>query len=381
MEIQKRIEQYKAIEEARGRPLIVYATSTRANASAQMAGDAIREFIDQIDAINSTDAVDVLIHSTGGDGLTAWKLMSVLRSKFDEVGVLVPFQAFSAATIFALGANEIVMHPHASLGPIDPQITVRNSDGTTLQFAYEDVGAFLQFMVEEGKLTEQAYVSSVLEKLLSTVNPLSVGAAKRASDLSSDVGARLLTMHMSSAEEKPRVTDIAKDLNKSFFAHGDAIPRDRARDLGLKIANSDEEMEALIWQAYLGIESFMELRQPYNDLDIFLSDKNAADSLKPLAPLQLPANAPQAVQQQAWNAVAQTAITAAQQAGHEVPYSTVQAVIESPRCASEYRTDGTVGAVRVAGGQIQISKTQLKSCWRAVNISTRATRKKRATTK
>ncbi|MCP4422467.1 MAG: hypothetical protein GY805_38140 [Chloroflexi bacterium] len=155
MDISQRILIYKKIEDYRQKPLIVYSTSTRGGLNSMMAADAVRPLIDQIDKIADKDAVDILIHSSGGDSLTAWKLMSVLREQFKEVNVLVPFMAFSAATIFALGADEIVMHPHASLGPIDPQITVRD-EGKQRQFAYEDVGAFLRFLKDEIGITEQA---------------------------------------------------------------------------------------------------------------------------------------------------------------------------------------------------------------------------------
>ena len=121
MELAERRGRYEAIEDYRRRPLIVYATSTRPGVPSQMAGDSVREFIDQIDALSDADKVDVLVHSTGGDALAAWKLMSILRERFDNVAVLVPFMAFSAATLFALGADEMVMRPHAWLGPIDPR--------------------------------------------------------------------------------------------------------------------------------------------------------------------------------------------------------------------------------------------------------------------
>jgi hypothetical protein len=197
MELAARRVRYQAIEDYRKRPLIVYATSTRQGVQAVMAGDAVREFIDQIDAIAlDKKSVDVLVHSTGGDALAAWKLMSLLRERFDKVSVLVPFTAFSAATLFALGADEIVMHPHASLGPIDPQVTMRQPDGTARQFAYEDVGAFLRFLSSEVKVTEQVHIAAVIEKLFSVVDPLNVGGAKRASELSSSIGERLLLTHM-----------------------------------------------------------------------------------------------------------------------------------------------------------------------------------------
>jgi len=197
MDLAARRIRYAAIETFRKRPLIVYATSTRPNLAAFMAGDAVRELIDQVDSIPlDIKQIDVLIHSTGGDGLAAWKLMSLLRERFTEVGVLVPFMAFSAATLFALGANQIVMHPHASLGPIDPQITVKQSDGSLRQFAYEDVGAFLRFLTSDVKITEQPYTSAGIDKLFSAVDPINVGAAKRASELASTIGERLLRTHM-----------------------------------------------------------------------------------------------------------------------------------------------------------------------------------------
>jgi len=256
MQLAERLKRYTDIEDHRGRPLIVYATTTRQGVSGQMAGDTVREFVDQIDVITEGDSVDVLIHSTGGDALAAWKFMSVLRERFDRVSVLVPYMAFSAATIFTLGADEIVMHPHASLGPIDPQIGVKQKDGTTRRFSFEDVGAFLRFLEDEVGITEQAYLSSIADKLFSVVDPVIVGGAKRASELASSVGERLLLMHMTKAEEQIRAHQIAENLNKSFFSHGDAVSRSRARELELKIAKDDTQLEKLIWRAYLGLEEY-----------------------------------------------------------------------------------------------------------------------------
>jgi hypothetical protein len=82
VDLQKRRECYQKIENYRKRPLIVYATSTRGGLNAMMAADAIREFVDQINAVSKGDSVDVLINSTGGDPLRAWKLMSLLRERF-----------------------------------------------------------------------------------------------------------------------------------------------------------------------------------------------------------------------------------------------------------------------------------------------------------
>jgi hypothetical protein len=333
-----------------------------------MAGDAVREFIDQIDAITDTSSVDVLIHSNGGDALAAWKLMSVLRERFDQVSVLVPFMAFSAATIFALGADEIVMHPHASLGPIDPQMTIALPEGSRREFSYEDVGAFLRFLAEDVRITEQVHVSAIVDRLFSAVDPLNVGAARRASELSSSVGERLLLMHMKSVEDRARAKQIAEDLNKSFFAHGDAVSKSRAQALKLKIADGDKTLEGLIWSAYLGLESYMELRRPFIPLQHILADPQAAAALRATAPLVLPPNTPQQLANQIWQQVAQQALQGLASPGTEVDYLLVNALIESSRTASEHTSKGKLSACRLIGGNIQISAIDTEIGWKKVQM-------------
>lgn len=366
MDLGERKKRYSAIEAYRKRPLIVYATSTRPGVPGQMSGDTVREFVDQIDAISGTEkSVDVLVHSTGGDALAAWKIMSLFRERFDKVGVLVPFMAFSAATLFALGADEIVMHPHASLGPIDPQIGIRQPDGTTRQFAYEDVGAFLRFLGNEVKITEQAHTTAAIEKLFSVVDPIHVGAAKRASELSSSIGERLLLTHMK-GEHRTQARQIAENLNKSFFAHGDAVSRRRAMELNLDIAKEDRELESLMWQAYLGLEEYFQIRVPFNPLQHFINTPEGAAALAIVSPMALPANAPPQLVQQVWQAVLQQAAANLSAAAVEVPYSLVNAVLESPRVASEFRTIGRLTAFRGPSGEIQLNGTDTCAKWTAV---------------
>jgi hypothetical protein len=373
MDLAERRKRYQAIEDYRKRPLVVYATSTRANVPAMMAGDTVRELIDQLDALPAgSKEVDILVHSSGGDALAAWKLMSIVRERLDKVAVLVPFVAFSAATLFALGADEIVMHPHASLGPIDPQIALAQPDGSRRQFSYEDVGAFLRFLASEVKVTEQVHVAAIIEKLFSVVDPVHVGAAKRASELSSAVGERLLLLHMTTAEDKARAKRIAEDLNKSFFAHGDAVSRKRAKELQLKVAADDTKLEGLIWEAYLGLESYMQLRDPFQPLQHYLRDPAAAAAVRPLAPLAIPPNTPPQLAQQLWQAAANQAMQNLATAAVEVGYSVVNALLESTRLAAEFRTTGRFTAARNPQGAIQLAGTDTDSGWKTVNAAAAA---------
>lgn len=327
-----------------------------------MAGDAVRGLIDQVDVIpTATKEIDVLLHSAGGDGLAAWKLMSLLRERFEKITVLVPFMAFSAATLFGLGADEIVMHPHASLGPIDPQITAKASDGTIRQFAYEDVGAFLRFLITDVGITEQQYTASGIDKLFAAVDPVTVGAAKRASELASTIGERLLKTHMT-GEDKLKAKEIAENLNKTFFAHGDAVSRTRARELKLKVADSHPQLENLIWQAYLGIESYLQLQDPFVPVQLYLSNAAAAASLAPVPTLNLPPNMPPQFVQQTWQAAANQAIQNQTQPV-QVSYTTKNALIESIRTAAEHRTEGRISAFMTQTGEIKLSQVISFAAW------------------
>jgi hypothetical protein len=369
MDLGARIERYKKIEAHRGRPLIVYATSTRPNVTGSLAGDSVRELIDQIDALPAQNAVDILMHSTGGDPLAAWKLMSVLRERFNDVAVLVPSMAFSAATLFALGANQIVMHPHASLGPIDPQIQIQDAAGTSRKFAYEDVSAFLRFLEEDCGLTERSHVSTIADRLFQTVDPLVIGAARRASDLSTSVGERLLRMHMKNPDDRDKPAQIARGLNKSFFAHGDAVSRKRARELGLNIAESNPELEKLLWSAFEGIEAAMELRKQWDPLAHFMSNPAAAAALEPPAQATIPADAPPQIAEQIWNMVAQQVLQrVGANSGIKVPFSHLNALVESPRRGSEFRTTGYISASRLPDGVIKCVSTGTAAGWSPVAI-------------
>ena len=267
-----------------------------------------------------------------------------------------------------LGADEIVMHPHASLGPIDPQIRMQDQNGVVRQFAYEDVGAFLDFIAQDVRITEQVHTSAIIERLFAVVDPVNVGAAKRASSLSTEMGERLLRMHMSQPEDQAKRRQIAEDLNKKFFAHGDAVSRSRAKELGLKLADPNPDLERLIWEAYCGLESHMNLRKPFVPLHDYLEDPQARQAMQPPAALQLPSNVPPQVQQQILQQLVANALQAAAGGAYQVQFSYLIAVCESVRGASEVRSEGRMWATALATAEIKLGMIEEKNGWKSVNL-------------
>jgi hypothetical protein len=196
---------------------------------------------------------------------------------------------------------------------------------------------------------------------------VNIGAAKRASALSAEVGARLLSTHM---KYERKANQIALNLNRAFFAHGDAVSRTRAKELDLAVAAEDAALERLIWQAYLELEAHMELRKPFNPLAEFHADAGGAASLIPTASLNLPPNTPPQAADQIWNAVLNQAIQAANGPGVQVEREVLAAVIESPRWASQYRIRRQITAARLPSRDIKVWMTDVESAWEPVPLPT-----------
>lgn len=362
MNLQERIALYKEFEEKRKRPLITYLTSQRPGASGGMAGDVVNELIDQIQAIpKEAENIDFLIESLGGDGLTAWQIMSLLRSKFKKITVIIPHSAFSAATMLALGGDEIMIGQYGFLGPIDPQITVVNKDGTRKNFAYEDIVSFFEFARKDAGLTEQGHIEEAFKILCGTVEPATLGMSKRASSLAVTIGEKLLKMHMQGAEGRIKAKDIAEKLNKSFFSHGHALNRSEAEDIGLEVVKPDEKEEEIIWKIHQSFEKELNSRTPYDPISEFLNEEGAQAYLSSTPPLSLPQQInPQLVQQILMDNLQNQLKTVTPDVTRELKV----AFMESVRLASEFYIKHKILVSRNLDMNFIGSAVQLGTGWR-----------------
>ncbi len=66
--------------------------------------------------------IDLIIHTPGGLVLAATQIAKALHDHPAKTTVIVPHYAMSGGTLIALASDEIIMDPHAVLGPVDPQI-------------------------------------------------------------------------------------------------------------------------------------------------------------------------------------------------------------------------------------------------------------------
>jgi len=342
MALKERIKLYKAIEAERKRPLIVYVTSTRRNAEAQIARDAISEVLTQLQALpEGTKSIDLLLGSNGGDGTVAWRIVSLIRERVDSFAVLVPHAAFSAATLITLGADEIVMHPHGNLGPTDPQITNRAKN---VQFGSEDLAAFLKFARDEVGLTDQLPLLELFKQFSAEVGFVGIGVAARSSQLSQTMGEKLLRLHMKSESQMQKAKLISEALNTKFFHHGYPLSRSEAKEIGLPVAPCNPTVEDIMWKIWLDVEEEMKLREPFSPVSILKNDPACAALFAPVVPGAAQAGVPAAKMQQ------------------------IAALMESCRVATRVVVEGDILAMRLPDLNLKISVVQHKDGWVDVPI-------------
>lgn len=364
MAYNERLKLYEKIQKERNPPLITFVTSPRTNATAQMASDVIPEFTRQILALpKKAKEIDVLVISNGGDPTVSWRIINMMRERFDKIGVLLPYSAYSAATLLALGADEIVMHPFSNLGPVDPQITrSKGAPGQpnheVFQFGSEDLRNFLAFVRSDVGITDQAQLRSALELLTQEVGAVPIGVAKRSSQLSYSLSEKLLSLHL---DDTTRVKAIADALNTSFYHHGHSVGRTEAKEIGLPVHEPSANLEKILWQVWLDIEDEMETTIPFNPLEIALKDPTVSTQLSgPIQQLQLPSNLPPNIMQQVMQQMLSN-INIVQVP--PVSYALFQATLESVCCRSEFRTQGMIYATRRPDLSIAVNTTVTEQGW------------------
>ena len=278
----ERLALIKKIEEIRGSRLITYVTSTRQNLEVPMAMDSIRKIYDHLKPISTAkreSKIDLFLYSNGGDGTVPWRLVTLIREFASKFSVLVPYRAFSAATLTALGANEVVMHRMGMLGPTDPTVQNifnppdPNQPGKLAGISVEDVTAYIALIKEEAGIHHEDELVQAFKILAEKVHPLALGNVKRSLSQSRMMAKKLLALHMKKAEDEHSIDEIVDSLTSKLFYHGHPINRREAREqVGLKmVTDASTVLEELIWDLYLDYESEMDLETPFNVASEFLA--------------------------------------------------------------------------------------------------------------
>jgi len=248
---------YSDIEKIRGRPLIVYAAKfpfpslppqfPRPPIFIDL--EDVDGFVDLINTI-SNDKVDILLHSPGGYPEPTERIVNIIRSHFNDVSFLIPHSAYSAATMLALSANEIVLHWGASLGPIDPQ--VNGVPARALRRGFEKAK---QAIKEEGPEALPAYIP-LIEKYTLEVLEISEDYEHLSRELVSEW---LLQYMYGDDTSKQENVDAAVDFFSNYDSHrthSRPLTYNKIEHLGLNIILASDELSDLLREAYILLNGF-----------------------------------------------------------------------------------------------------------------------------
>jgi hypothetical protein len=196
-----------------------------------------------LEHVDQHDTVYLFIKSDGGSGKEALRMINLIRSHCRNLVSLIPLQCASAATMMAIGANEIRMGSMAYLSSVDTSLTHDLSpidrDNDRVSVSLDE----LNRVVKLWKNNTEDTGSNPYKSLFEYVHPLVIGAVDRAESLSIKLCEELLSYHII---DPVRVHSIAETLNSGYPTHSYPILTKEARRIGLNARELDKPVNDLL---------------------------------------------------------------------------------------------------------------------------------------
>ena len=239
--------QLRRIEARRKRAILVIAADLTHKFSSLTSEDLLA-IGDQLSNL-SGDAIDLILETPGGSGEAAEDIVSLVRRRYNSMGIIVPGTAKSAGTILAMAGDEILMGHESALGPIDAQIPQKGK--------VFSADALLQGMEQiKTEIVDTGQLNKAYIPMLQNISPGELEHARNAQAFAKDLVRDWLahfkfkewTTHrttgapVTSDERAKLADDIAAALSDHgrWKTHGRSIKIDNLQDLGLRITNFDD---------------------------------------------------------------------------------------------------------------------------------------------
>jgi hypothetical protein len=258
------------LEEKVQRTIIVYHANLGHPGSLMLDPDAelLDNILSTIDRDKYSKNMDLFVHSPGGLPEAAAKIVRVCRSYSKSFRVVVPSTAMSAATLLAMGADEIVMSDTSKLGPIDPQMP--NTDRSGRQFlrpAKSFIDAFSMLISEAHQAIGQGRPAQAFLHLLSAQDPSWIIECVRSRKATEQLAKTFLKENMLKDKTEADIEQVVKTFITAGDegTHGSPIFYDKAQTNGLRIKHEDKDGD--VWKL---------VRELFVRLDHYVSAKGLA---------------------------------------------------------------------------------------------------------
>ncbi|MEE9148828.1 MAG: hypothetical protein V3U27_15680 [Candidatus Tectomicrobia bacterium] len=191
----------------------------------------------------------LLLHTPGGITNAAETIVAYLRSKFNEIEVVIPTFSMSAGTMISMAADRLVMGRQSQVGPIDPQFFM---GGISLSArAVVD-----QFERARDDILQNRDTAHVWAPVLQTIGPALLQEAQNALAYGERMVAGWLEQYMFRGHTNPRerADATAAYLNDASIhkSHGRRIDRDEARAQNIVVEDleTNQELQEHVLTAY-----------------------------------------------------------------------------------------------------------------------------------
>jgi hypothetical protein len=187
------------------------------------------------------EVLGLFVKSDGGNPEAALRLVHLLRSRFKRIVLFAPFECASAATMVALGSNEIHMGATSYLTAVDTsfkhQLSPVDHGNDLVNVSQDEVMRILKLWRTEKQ------GGNPFPEVYKYLHPLVIGALDRSSSLSIRICKELLSYHLRDATKSER---ISQELNSAYPSHSYPITAREASRLGLNIRELGREVELLL---------------------------------------------------------------------------------------------------------------------------------------
>ncbi len=246
--------------------------------------------------IGKVDKLAIYVRSDGGSGMISLRIIHLLRNYVKELIILAPSECASAATMLALGCDEIHLGPLSSLSAVDSslihplspldaqdnpvsvsqdelwrvlrlwkdyyqgdesvhysqkigeELNLKKSDKEFDQNPEIKLGYKTHKISSDSKITDfesakdakDSGMENPYKYLYQYVHPLVFGAIDRSRSLSIQLCREILEYHIS---DPAKIEEISDKLNYTYPAHGYPITMREAKKIGLNVKPISEEIQ------------------------------------------------------------------------------------------------------------------------------------------
>ena len=228
----------------------------------QDCADKVHELLSKL---GNLDSLSVLVDSPGGDIDCAYRIVRSIRENADDVEVMVPRWAKSAATLICIGADQILLGSTGEMGPMDvqlpdpagrdhPRSALETFQGLTQlrNYAVETLSELIEYFEYAEELEApycyeraEALFGAIVLPLYHQIDPHELGELGRYQAVSEQYALRIMKRWSYRDYEEDDVEEIARRLVWGYPTHGFVVDLHEARDLKLRADRLDPKTDLL----------------------------------------------------------------------------------------------------------------------------------------